>query len=162
MTITINEANRKAQQLKLEYARVLKEEENVRTYAHSEGEEAIIQEYDFGKTQEKLKSINDKIAQIRHAVSQFNVSTKVQGMNITVDEALVRITMLSGMKKRLDGMMLIPEVERLNNFRTVGIIHRNFDPDEVQKEADQVTNELNRMRAALDLTNLVSTIDIDL
>ena len=70
--------------------------------------------------------------------------------------------MLSGMKKRLDEMMLIPEVERLNNFRTVDIIHRNFDPDEVQKEADQVTNELNRMRAALDLTNLVSTIDIDL
>ena len=58
-------------------------------------------------------------------------------------------------------MMLIPEVERSNTFRTVDIIHRNFDIEEVQEEADRITDELNRMRAALDLTNLVSTIDID-
>lgn len=161
MKVTINEANRKAQQLKLEYERVLKEEGNIRTYAHSEGEEAIIQEYDFEETQQRLKSLNDRIAKIRHAVSQFNVSNHVQGMDITVDEALVRITMLSSMKKRLDEMMLIPEVERSNTFRTVDIIHRNFDIEEVQKEADRITDELNRMRAALDLTNLVSTIDID-
>ena len=83
-------------------------------------------------------------------------------MDITVDEALVRISMLSDMKKRLDAMLLIPDVRRDNNFHTVDIIHRNFNPDNVQTEANAVTDELNRLRAALDLTNLTSTIEVDL
>lgn len=161
MKVTISEANRKAQQLKLEYTRILNEEKSVKTYAHGEGEQPIIQDYDFNGTQNRLRVLNDRIAWIRHAVNQFNVSTKVQGLNITVDEALVRISMLSGMKKRLDEMLLIPEVTRENNYRAVEIVHRNFDPAEVQAEADEVTDELNRLRAALDLTNLTSTIDID-
>lgn len=162
MQITINEANRKAKQLKIDYARIRKEEDNTYTYAHSEGEKPIIQTYDFAKTQTQLKAINEQIAKIRHAVSLFNVTSKVQGMDITVDEALVRISMLSDMKKRLDAMLLIPEVRRDNNFRTVDIIHRNFNPDDVQAEANAVTDELNQLRAALDLTNLTSTIEIDL
>ncbi len=162
MQITINEANRKAKQLKIDYTRIRKEEDNTYTYAHSEGEKPIIQTYDFVKTQAQLKAINEQIAKIRHAVSLFNVTNKVQGMDITVDEALVRISMLSDIKKRLDAMLLIPDVRRDNNFHTVDIIHRNFNPDDVQAEANAVTDELNRLRAALDLTNLTSTIEVDL
>ena len=160
MQMTLTEANRKAQQLRLEAARILSEEENIRTYAHSEGEKPLPQAYDFAATQARLNAINNKVARIRHAVSLFNVTHQVSGMEMTIDEALVRISMLSEMKRRLDQMAVIPEVERHGSYRVVEFVHRNFDVDEVRAEAERITDELNRLRAALDLTNLTSTIEI--
>ena len=160
MQMTLTEANRKAQQLRLEAARILSEEENTRTYAHSEGEQPMPQKYDFAATQARLSAINDRVARIRHAVSLFNVTHQVSGMELTIDEALVRISMLSEMKRRLDQMAVIPEVERHGSYRVVEFVHRNFDVDEVRAEAERITDELNRLRAALDLTNLTSTIEI--
>ena len=156
MQMTLTEANRKAQQLRLDAARILSEEENIRTYAHSEGEKPLPQAYDFAR----LNAINNKVARIRHAVSLFNVTHQVSGMEMTIDEALVRISMLSEMKRRLDQMAVIPEVERHGSYRVVEFVHRNFDVDEVRAEAERITDELNRLRAALDLTNLTSTIEI--
>ena len=162
MKLTLAEANRKAQQLKLECSRILREEENTCTYAHGEGEEPLPQNYSFSSTQKRLKALHEKIARIRHAVSLYNVTHMVSGMGITIDEALVRIAMLSETKRRLDEMCLIPEIERRSQYRTVDIVHRNFNVDEVRAEAERVTDELNRLRAALDLTNLTSMIEVDL
>lgn len=162
MRMTVNEANRLAQQLKAEHDRLLEEERNVQTYSHTEGEEPFIPKYDFAEMAKKRDEINGKIQKIRHAVSLFNVSEQISAENITVDQALVRIAMLSAEKRRLDHMVMIPEVNREGSYRTPEIVHCNFDMQQVELRREAVTMELNQLRAALDLVNLTRVIDIDL
>ena len=161
MQMTIVEANKYARQLTEEVARIEKEEASASVLRYSEGEEPIPQEYDFAKTQSRIADLNEKIARIRHAVNRFNAETVVAGYPFTVDEALVRISMMAGELKKLADMKNLPSVSRKAGYSNVEIARRNFDIDEVLKKWSDTTREINRLRAALDLTNLTSTIEIE-
>ena len=163
MKVTINEANRKVQQLREEISRIRSEEQETMTYAHSEGEDPFPLAYDFVKTQKELDKLNAEILKIRHAVSQFNVNAVVpRTSGKTVDSVLIAIAMLNEKRQKLSNMLRIPEVRRENGYHNTEIIHRNFDNAAVQEEYDDVLNELNQLRAALDLFNLTEFVEIDI
>lgn len=161
MKMTITEANRYVQQLKDEVSRIKEAEAETRTYEHTEGEAAYPQKYDFVDTQRQLGELNRKILMVRHAISVFNVQTIVPAFDMTIDSALVYIAMLSEQKKKLDEMKRMQPISRKNNYHNIQIVHRNFDQKEVQDESEKVVLKLNKLRAALDLVNLTSTIEVD-
>ena len=162
MKMTIVEANRLAKQFSEEIKRLEAEEANVRVYAHSEGEQPVIQKYDFRGTQDRITALQGKVTKIRHRVNSFNITSKINGMDMTVDEALIRISFLSNKLKKLADMKGIQAVYRKSTYSSVEIVHRNFDLDEVIAEWESVLKELNQLRAALDLTNLTETIEVDI
>lgn len=163
MKMNSDYANKTIKNLQAEIDSLLQNEEIGKSYSYGVSETPVIPEYSFSDTQEKLFALRNKIAVLRHAINVFNITEKIGGFDITVDEALGRMSMLNGEKKRLYDLLQIPEQTRRREYgsREADIICRNFDAAEVQKEYDRITDELMRIQQAINIANLTVEFDVE-
>lgn len=164
MKMNSDYANKTIKNLSSEIETVLQAEKEGKTYSYGISEKPIIPEYSFSETQQKLAELNGKIAKIRHAINVFNITTKIRDFDITVDEALGRMSNLFCEKKRLYALLQIPEQSRVRAYgsKEPDITQRNFNIDDVQAEYDRVSDELLRIQQAINVANLTIEFDVDI
>lgn len=163
MKMNSDYANKTISNLQSEISSILQAEENGKTYSYGVSENPVVPDYSFSDTQRKLNELRGKIAALRHAINVFNVTTKIRDFDITVDEALGRMSMLYNDKKRLYAMLQIPEQNRVRAYgsREADIVNRNFNIEEVQAEYNRVSDELLRIQQAINVANLTIDFDVD-
>ena len=164
MAMNSDYANKTIKNLQAEIDSLLQTESLNRTYSYGVSEQPEIPEYSFTDTQARLGILRKKIALLRHAINRFNVTTKVQDFDMTVDEALGYMSMLNTEKKRLYDMLRIPEKarERTYGSREADFVCRNFDVAQVQEEYDRVSEELLRIQQAINIANLTVNFEVDI
>lgn len=164
MEMNSDYANKTIKNLQAEIDSLLQTESLNRTYSYGVSEQPEIPEYNFTDTQARLGILRKKIALLRHAINRFNVTTKVQDFDMTVDEALGYMSMLNTEKKRLYDMLRIPEKarERTYGSREADFVCRNFDVAQVQEEYDRVSEELLRIQQAINIANLTVNFEVDI
>ena len=91
---------------------LLKKEEAESRTTYGINEEPLPANYDFARMQQQMDALNQKIAVLRHAVNVFNTTTMLEGFGFTIDEALVRMAMLTKKKQRLAQMKQVPLLVR--------------------------------------------------
>ena len=91
---------------------LLKKEEAESRTTYGINEEPLPANYDFARMQQQMDALNQKIAVLRHAVNVFNTTTVLEGFGFTIDEALVRMAMLTKKKQRLAQMKQVPSLVR--------------------------------------------------
>jgi hypothetical protein len=64
---------------------------SVFTAAIQEDIESARPDYDYEATFDDLRAIEMKIIRLKHSISRFNLTTKVPGFGMTIDEMLVYI-----------------------------------------------------------------------
>ncbi|HEZ7986085.1 MAG TPA: hypothetical protein RWO09_04030 [Ruminococcus sp.] len=163
MKMNSDYANKTIKNLQAEIDSLLQNEEIGKKYSYGVSEKPVVPEYSFSATQQKLEILRTKIAVLRHAINVFNITTKICDFNITVDEALGRMSMLNNEKKRLYALLQIPEQTRHREYgsREADIICRNFDIAEVQEEYNKVTDELMKIQQAINIANLTVEFDVE-
>ena len=164
MEMNSDYANKTIKNLQAEIDSLLQTESLNRTYSYGVSEQPEIPEYSFTDTQARLGILRKKIALLRHAINRFNVTTKVQDFDMTVDEALGYMSMLNTENKRLYDMLRIPEKarERTYGSREADFVCRNFDVAQVQEEYDRVSEELLRIQQAINIANLTVNFEVDI
>lgn len=164
MQITSAGASKLIKRLKDDFDSLIKHESETKQYSYIEGEEPLIYPYDFEVTQAQLTATNDRIAKIRHAVNQFNVSTTLPGFDFTIDEALVRLAMMNEDKYRLGKMRGVLERTRRSAYRNGESVPeytvRNYDEVLVDREYRELTKRISEIQQALDLVNLTERFEI--
>lgn len=162
MKMTSDMANKTLKNIQAEISALIEAESRDKTYSYGISETPTIPDYSFEKTQEQLAELRDKAAKIKHAINKFNITTKVKGFDLTVDEALGRMSLLHAEKSRLFGLLQIPEKRRERTFgsKEPDYICRNFNIDAVQKEYDSVCDELMRIQQAINIANLTKEFEI--
>lgn len=163
MKMNSDYANKTIKNLQAEIDSLLQAESVNKTYSYGVSEKPVVPEYSFADTQAKLEILRKRIAVLRHAINRFNVTTKVQDFDMTVDEALGYMSMLNAEKKRLYDMLQIPEKtrERVYGSREADFVCRNFDIAEVQAEYDRVSDELLRIQQAINIANLTLSFEVE-
>lgn len=135
--------------------------------ALSEDIEEIRPEYEYKKLQEELMEIGRKIRVIKHALNCFNVSTRLPGMDITIDQALVYLPQLTARKEKLDKMQKHLARERVEDRwdRSRSMIAEyefaNYDLNQVREDYKKVNDELTAVQNALDRVNITELIEVD-
>ena len=164
MEMNSDYANKTIKNLQAEIDSLLQTESLNRTYSYGVSEQPEIPEYSFTDTQARLGILRKKIALLRHAINRFNVTTKVQDFDMTVDEARGYFSLLNTEKKRLYDMLRIPEKarERTYGSREADFVCRNFDVAQVQEEYDRVSEELLRIQQAINIANLTVNFEVDI
>ncbi len=167
MKYTSAQANKLLRQLQEARTAVLRSETQSRTFvaATVEDVEAARPAYDYAATQAKLQALEEKIRRVKHAVNAFNLSHKVEGFDMTVDQMLVYIPQLSERKNKLGAMGSVLEKTRLSNAGRSSIIeyeYANYDLERVKADYTAVTAELARAQLALDKLNNTEAMEIDL
>ncbi len=163
MKMNSDYANKTIKNLQAEIDSLLQAEAVNRTYSYGVSEKPVIPEYSFADTQERLGVLRRRIAVLRHAINRFNITTRVQDFDMTVDEALGYMSMLNAEKKRLYAMLQIPEQarERAYGSREADFVCRNFDIGEVQAEYDRVSDELMRIQQSINIANLTIPFEVE-
>ena len=167
MKVTSKNANKMLNQLNEELKTLQENERGVMTFnaAVVEDVESCRPEYDYWKTQEEIKVLNKKIAKIKHAINCFNVTTIVDGYDMSIDEMLVYIPQLTEQVKKLDKMKSNLPKSRVVGFSRSNIIdyvYANYDTKEITKEWLKAKEELANAQIALDKTNITKEFELDI
>lgn len=164
MKMNSDYANKILKDLQQNVDSVLFDESVSKTYSYALNETPVIPEYSFTQTQKTLSLLRHQIAVLKHAINKFNVETKLQGYDMTMDEALGQMSRLHNEKKRLNALLQIPEKTRERGFRGMeaDYVCRNFDIEDVKKEYANVKDELIRLQQAINLANLTEEFDVDI
>ena len=155
--LTSAAANKLIKKLEDQKDYLLSLEENNSTYIMTEGESAVIPEYDYQKTAEEISNLDERIRQLKHAVNQFNCTTVLPEIGKTIDEVLVEMAQLNRRKFTLDMMRKKPEKERL-----VGSHARNYDQKQVCSDYDKITERIMELQMALDICNQTQVFEVQL
>jgi len=166
-TLTSAAANKWIKSLEDEKSYYLSLESNVCEYTLAEGETSTPPEYDYSKVNHEIEQIDSKIRKIKHAINIFNTTTVLPTLNITVDEALVKMAQLNNHKCKLDEMRRRLPKERVDSFsnRAKAIIeykYANYDIELVKEDYKKVSEEIISIQLALDICNQTQTFEIDL
>lgn len=164
MMITSAGANKLLRKLEDDKQFLLAQETTAATYIVSEGIEPIIPNYDYKKTAQALAEIEEKICSIKHALNVFNSTTVLEGLDITIDTALVKMAQLNQRKRTLDGMRLRLEKERVGGFghsTLVEYVCINYDLAEIQADYQSISQQIMEIQLALDLTNQTKPFLLD-
>lgn len=170
MQYTSAEANKLLKKLNDTYQALLYEEEQSSTFLAAMGEEpeSLRPEYNYSAMQKKLRELEEKIMAVKHAVNAFNTTHELKGFDITVDQALVYLPLLSARVKKLADMRARLPKARENHDRYTGYSnivdyrHINYDRSEAAKDYDAAFDELCRLQTALDAANNTEKFEIDL
>ena len=128
---------------------LLKKEEAESRTTYGINEEPLPANYDFARMQQQMDALNQKIAVLRHAVNVFNTTTVLEGFGFTIDEALVRMAMLTKKKQRLARMKQVPSLVRTSpgyGSNTPEMTCRNYDAEQVEQEYRRVSDQLTALQ----------------
>ena len=121
--------------------------------------------YDFEETQNELRRIEESVRKIKHSINSFNLTQKVPGFDMTIDQMLVYIPQLTARKRKLSYMCDRLPKERCDNggiSRSSSIVeyeYSNYDIEQAEAEYSQVADELAKAQNALD--NVNSTVEFE-
>ena len=137
---------------------LLKKEEAESRTTYGINEEPLPANYDFARMQQQM-------AVLRHAVNVFNTTTMLEGFGFTIDEALVRMAMLTKKKQRLAQMKQVPLLVRTSpgyGSNTPEMTCRNYDAEQVEQEYRRVSDQLTALQLTLDRANLLLEFEVEL
>lgn len=163
MQITSAGANKLIKNYKEEISSILQEERDTITTSYAPGEDPLPSDYDFLATDARLDDLHDKVARLKHSINVFNTTTVLEDIGCTIDEALVRMAILSDKKSRLSRMKSIQPLTRSSGSLRSGpeFTKRNYDAAEVETEYKKVSDELTKLQLSLDKTNLTETFEFE-
>lgn len=140
-------------------------EENASTYVLADNERQEAPEYDYNAVSAKLAELNAKICTVKHAINLFNVRTKLEKFDMTIDQALVYLAQLSRNKNRLDVMRRRQPKTRVNDrfsrSNLIEYMYVNYDLDQAREDFEKVSDEISRLQMALDYCNQTIEFEVD-
>lgn len=142
-------------------------EDTANVYILAEGEEIEKPDYDYEQVNGEIAKLDYKVRKIRHAINIFNATTVLEGLNITIDEALVMMAQLNNRKNKLDCMRRRLPKERVNPMVSraksyVEYEYANYDINKVKVDYQQISEEITKIQLALDMCNQTKTFEINI
>ena len=161
--MTVDSANKRVKLLMQEVQNLAAEEQKACTYSYSAGEEPFIPEYDFETSQKQKARFWNEIIAFKHAINVFNTTHVVPGTDMTVDQALVRLPILTKHVECLQKMRRTPSKERYVSYNGVASYTiRNFNNDVAEQHYNDAMHELQKIRQGLSKLNLTSEIEVEI
>lgn len=158
-------ANKLLKKLNDDLQRKYAEDAECATYIEVVGQSPVIPEYDFAKVHDEIRGLIDRITKIKHALNVFNSTTNIPGVGITIDAALVRMSMLTKEKSRLDSMVVHNKKTIRQQFgRNSGNTEYtvvNYDVDMVRARYEIINYELTELQLQLDVVNSTVLFDVE-
>lgn len=144
-----------------------KMEEQLKTFHAAMGEnvEDIRPEYDFESYQKEIERVEAQILTLKHAINTFNVSTIVPGYDMTIDQMLVFIPMLTKKKEKYLRMKdVLPkqrdEAALRRGINLIDYIYANYEIEKAKDAYEAATDELAKAQNALDIINNTITFEV--
>lgn len=169
-TMTSAYANKMLKSLEEDKAFWLNKEATSNTYVASINEEPVIPEYNYKEIADKIATLDEKIAVLKHAINLANATSKIQvgGIEMSIETVLIRMAQMNRRKTILDIMRKrLPksrEMAHSHLSRTAVPEYRciNYDLDLIKEEYERISTAIMEMQMELDKYNQTVSFEVDI
>ena len=118
--------------------------------------------FDLENTLNEIESYNSKIMKIKHAKNVFNSTFKLS-CGYTIDEAIIRMGILSGLKGKLNDLSMKKAKERKTNgmMREPEYVYATYDISFAKESYQKLFDELQTIQNELNSVNATEQIEVD-
>ena len=118
--------------------------------------------FDLENTLNEIESYNSKIMKIKHAKNVFNSTFKLP-CGYTIDEAIIRMGILSGLKGKLNDLSMKKTKERKTNgmMREPEYVYATYDISFAKEAYQKLFDELQTIQNELNSVNATEQIEVD-
>lgn len=136
--------------------------ENARSKVlYKEGEEKVLNNYDYAQTRKQVEEIDGRIRKIKHALAVSNSKTVLPEFSITIGEALVYVAQLNAEYAQLETLSSFNKLSR--RITTNGVLEYTeclYDPDAIILDMEELHSKICKLQVSIDRANLTSIIDV--
>ncbi len=129
--------------------------------SYKEGEEKVINRYDYDQTRKEVAKIDERIRKIKHALAKCNCTAVIDGFGITIGEALVYLAQLNTEYGQLDELSNYNKLSR--RITANGVLEYTeclYDPEKVAEDMDVLHTKIGKLQVAIDRANLNNYVEI--
>lgn len=164
--LTSDEAQKLISKLKSKESDLIQNMSDLSTFVAAivEDVEELRPKFDYMGAVNEIESLDRKIMKIQHAKNVFNSTTTLTGMDLTIDEALVRMAHLNKMYNTYHRMSQKQEKERCNSGlrnKEIEYSYTNYRVEDAKKMADEFLDEIHAIQKVLNYVNSTVTFEVD-
>lgn len=118
--------------------------------------------FDLESTLNEIESYNSKIMKIKHAKNVFNSTFKLP-CGYTIDEAIIRMGILSGLRSKLNDLSMKKAKERKTNgmMREPEYVYATYDISFAKEAYQELFDALQTIQNELNSVNATEQIEVD-
>ncbi|MBO7732603.1 MAG: hypothetical protein J6S67_08625 [Methanobrevibacter sp.] len=117
-------------------------------------------QYDFRKSENKISELMEKVRTIKHAINKFNSSTKIDELNMTIDELLVALPQWNKRLAFYEGLLYKQPKTCKSAYSTPTYEYTNYSLEEVRMAYDNLSDLISTAQIKLDHLNNTVQFDI--
>lgn len=165
--LTSDEAQKLISKLRTKESDLNQSMSNLSTYVAAivEDPNELRPDFDFKSAVDEIENLDKNIIKIQHAKNQFNIVTVLPDLDMTIDEALVRLSHLNKMYSIYHRMASKQKKERntsrLGN-KDIEYIYTNYEPSDAKEIADKMLDEIHKIQKVLNYVNSTVSFDVDI
>ncbi len=160
MKICLSEGMKRVKELNERKSVILIDELRRMQVSYKEGEQPVQVDYDYAKTREEVKSIDDEVRKIRHLTALANC-TAMTDEGCTISEALVLLAQLNAEKARVERLAAAEKLTR--RITPNGVLEYtvcNYEPAAAAADCAELRSRIYRLQLAIDRANLNTFIEV--
>lgn len=120
-------------------------------------------DFDFEKTYNEIRGLEEKVVELKHYLNIFNTETEIEidGKKFTIDKLLVYVAQLNKNLFKIGSYVECPVKKRLaNNGNLIEYRYINFSHDFVKNEHERLSELVNKILVELDTVNSTVLFEI--
>lgn len=120
-------------------------------------------DFDFEKTYNEIRNLEEKVVELKHHLNIFNTETEIEidGKKFTIDKLLVYVAQLNKNLFKIGSYVECPVKKRLaNNGNLIEYRYINFSHDFVKNEHERLSELVNKILVELDTVNSTVLFEI--
>lgn len=165
--LTSDEAQKLISKLRTKESDLNQNMSNLSTYVAAivENPEELRPDFDFKSAVNEIEDLDKTIMMIQHAKNQFNTVTVLPDLDMTIDEALVRLSHLNKMYTVYHRMSSKQKKERNSSRignKDIEYIYTNYEPSDAKEIADKMLDEIHKIQKVLNYVNSTVSFDVDI
>lgn len=163
MKICHMQAMKQIKELEAQKKALIDFEDNNCQVSYKEGEIKTMSSYDYAKTREGVRELDEKIRAVRCALAAANCVVKVDGFDVTLGEALILLAQLQNEKTQLENLASRKQKRRAVTYN--GVIEYCecvYDVDGVKTQLKDLRLRISDLQIAIDRANLTNYIEVDI
>lgn len=161
MKMCNSEAMKAVKELEEKKKNLIYNEDNRSRISYKEGEEKVLNNYNYAETRKAVAEIDERIRKIKHALAVCNSTAVIDDFGITIGEALVYLAQLNTEYRQLDNLSRFPKLAR--RITANGVLEYTeclYDPEEVTKNLEALHAKICKLQVSIDRANLTNYIEV--
>lgn len=165
--VTSDEAQKLISKLRTKETDLSQKMSSLSTYVAAivENPDELRPDFDFKSAVAEIENLDTNIIKIQHAKNQFNTVTILPDLDMTIDEALVRLSHLNKMYSVYHRMASKQKKERNSSRignKDIEYIYTNYEPSDAKEIADNMLDEIHKIQKVLNYVNSTVSFDVDI